>query len=291
MRWSRCYVEGINLIIILALLLIPATSIAQEGEKLFRDNCAVCHQLGGRLIGPDLTGINARLDEDWLIKFIQSSQSMIRSGDREANAIYEQFSRIAMPDHPNLTDADVRAILGYIKNFSAQHQVAAASSASNEQDNLSEPVVYTREDISNGRLLFTGKKSLANGGPSCIVCHNVTNNDIISGGRLAKDLTEVYSRIGDNGIRAILTTPPFPAMAQAFKNHPVNEEEAHQLAAFFNYSDQVSNFQRSDTGNAVFLNGGIAGMAFLLGLIALFWKRRKKLSVKNEIYNRQLKSI
>ncbi len=86
-----------------------------EAEKNFAE-CKACHTIGGgRLVGPDLKGVTEKHSEAWLVKFIQNSQKMVKSGDKEAVKIFNQYSKIPMPSH-NLTDAQVKDILLYIKN-------------------------------------------------------------------------------------------------------------------------------------------------------------------------------
>lgn len=78
--------------------------------------CKACHTIGGgKLVGPDLKGITEKMDEAWLIKFIQNSQAMVKAGDPEAVKIFEEYHKIPMPAH-NLTDEQVKDILLYIKN-------------------------------------------------------------------------------------------------------------------------------------------------------------------------------
>ena len=86
-----------------------------EAEKNFAQ-CKACHTIGGgRLVGPDLKGVTDKYPEAWLIKFIQNSQAMVKSGDKDAVKIFNEYSKIPMPSH-NLTDAQVKDILLYIKN-------------------------------------------------------------------------------------------------------------------------------------------------------------------------------
>ena len=48
------------------------------GENEFNTTCIACHTLGkGRLIGPDLAGVADRRTQDWLMRFIKSSQTMM----------------------------------------------------------------------------------------------------------------------------------------------------------------------------------------------------------------------
>ena len=60
----------------------------QDGEAIYKQNCSACHKLGQRLMGPDLIGINQKRSEEWLISFIKSSQTMIKSGDADAVSFF-----------------------------------------------------------------------------------------------------------------------------------------------------------------------------------------------------------
>jgi len=63
--------------------------MGQDGNTLFKQNCAACYKLGRKLIGPDLIGVGERRNDAWLIQFIKSSQKLIESGDQAAIAILE----------------------------------------------------------------------------------------------------------------------------------------------------------------------------------------------------------
>lgn len=157
-------------------------------------------------------------------------------------------------------------------------------------------IIETNQDsiqqaISDGSSLFDGSTRLTNGGSSCITCHNIVSDAVISGGLLAKDLTDVYARMGDAGVGAILGSPPFPAMASAFKDKDITPEEIAKLKAFLQYVDQESSTQIGDSMDAVFLMYSPVGLAIWLIFIYFFWSNRKKESVKKEIFDRQIKSI
>lgn len=179
---------------------------AQDGEAVYKQNCTACHKFGQKLIGPYLIGVNEKRSEEWLISFIKSSQSMIKSGDADAVAIYEEYNQMMMNDQTHLSDDDIRAVLTYIGS-----QSNSQGAESKVTDEVVEDVIieYTQEDIEQGKLLFSGKTSFANGGASCISCHNVTNDELISGGLLAKDLTKAYTRMGDAVLSSIISSSPF----------------------------------------------------------------------------------
>ena len=90
---------------------------ATEGQKLFRANCAACHKAGGgKMVGPDMKGVATRRKEDWIIKFVQSSQTMIKAGDKTAVELFNANNKIVMPDQ-KLTPAQIKDILAYVKTW------------------------------------------------------------------------------------------------------------------------------------------------------------------------------
>lgn len=87
-----------------------------NGEKIFKQNCSACHTVGkGKIVGPDLKGVTERRTEAWLLKFIKSSQTMVKSGDKTAVAVFNENNKIPMPDQ-NLTNEQIKDVLGYIKS-------------------------------------------------------------------------------------------------------------------------------------------------------------------------------
>lgn len=95
-----------------------ATPPIEEGKSLFLSRCAACHNVNKNMTGPALAGIEERRTLEWIISFIQSSQTMVKGGDSAALAIFEKFNKVPMPDHTNLTDENIKSILEYIKTES-----------------------------------------------------------------------------------------------------------------------------------------------------------------------------
>lgn len=91
----------------------------EEGKQLFTTRCAACHGINKQLVGPALMGISEKRSLDWIVRFVQSSQTMIKDGDKDAIAVFEQFNKIPMPDHPDLTEEKIASILEYIKSQSS----------------------------------------------------------------------------------------------------------------------------------------------------------------------------
>jgi len=275
---------------ITALSLITTISVnAQDGESLFKTKCAACHSVGAnRLVGPGLEGINEKRTQEWLISWIKDSQALIASGDADANAIFEEYNKSPMIPFADMSDEEIIAMLDYIDTQSSGGDATAASETE-EAAAPAAPVEYASEDVEAGKLLFTGAKRFENAGPSCITCHNVTNDDVMVGGLLAKDLTDVYERLGDAGVSGIVSAPPFPAMVKSYGNNPLTEGEVMQLTAFFKHANEVGETQNKRSGFKMFAGGGILGLVIILGLVSLLWNKRKKESTKKDIFSRQMK--
>lgn len=107
-----------KLLLVLFFTAVGLPAIADpigEGKSIFTARCAGCHNVNVKLTGPALAGVDQRRSIDWIISFVKSSKTMINSGDKAAVALYDQF-RVPMPDHPDLTDENIRQIVEYIKS-------------------------------------------------------------------------------------------------------------------------------------------------------------------------------
>lgn len=114
-KTSLLYLIAINLFF---SLLLSFNLSAQEldiskGKSLFNANCASCHKLNKKLIGPALKGVSAKYDKEWLYTWIKNSAAMIKSGDEQAVAIYEEYNKVAMNSFPQLSNEDIDNILAY----------------------------------------------------------------------------------------------------------------------------------------------------------------------------------
>lgn len=262
--------------------------IAQNGEATFKQTCSACHSIGkGRLVGPDLKDVHTKRKEDWIIKFVKSSQSLIKSGDADAKAIFDEFNMV-MPDQ-NLSDADIKAVIAYIGEQSGGGATSEPVAGEAAQEEAAPVAPASADMVAAGKAYFEGSKSFTNGGASCISCHNVNYKDVIAGGVLAKDITNSYSRLGgDAGLSGILSSPPFPAMTAAFKNNPLTDEEVKAITAFLQDADTQ---KVAAEGFNPLLMGGFATFIILFILILVIWSKRKNNNVKKDIYDRQIKAI
>ncbi len=283
----------------LALGIIVASfsaAFAQDGATLFKSNCGMCHKLGARLVGPDLTNVTQRRSKEWVHKFVKSSQTVVKSGDKDATAIFNEFNQTVMPDQ-NVTDAQIDEIIKYIESNSAAPATQTgqtAQAAQTEPAKPAEPEITDKATLAamveKGAKLFDGRTRFQNGGPTCISCHNVNSYAVTGGGSLAKDLSDVYTRIGNDGIKGVLSGLPFPAMKNSFENKPITEDEATAIAAFLKTVSEENAQTKPFNYADLLVWGGIPGIIVLLGIYSFVWYNRKKKTVNDSIYSRQIKS-
>lgn len=97
------------------------------GEALFKSNCAACHQLDKKSVGPALRGVGGMFDRDWLYKWIRNSQALVKAGDPTAVKLFEDYNRMIMTPFPGLSDTDIDNILAYTDQPKAEPKAGAAT--------------------------------------------------------------------------------------------------------------------------------------------------------------------
>jgi len=79
---------GLYLLTVLAFTTFGFSAHAEAdvelGKKLFKQNCASCHKLDKKLVGPALAGVSQRRSETWLIQWIRDNAALRASGDADA---------------------------------------------------------------------------------------------------------------------------------------------------------------------------------------------------------------
>ena len=136
------------------VLLISLNISAQDidiakGKSLYNANCASCHKLNKKLIGPALKGVSAKYDKEWLYAWIKNSAAMIKAGDEQAIAIYEEYNKVAMNAFPQLSNEDIDNILAYTDYV--PEPVATSTAVSSAQSSTGEPSLAN--DIILGLLI------------------------------------------------------------------------------------------------------------------------------------------
>lgn len=125
---------------IASLILLAATSfsslesLAQDGEKLFKQNCATCHRVDGKkMTGPGLEGFWDRLPEpkeETYVSWVQNPPAVLKGGgDAGAyfNALVGEFNGVVMTAQGHLSKEDILAIGEYVKAPGGEEPAAGAA--------------------------------------------------------------------------------------------------------------------------------------------------------------------
>lgn len=91
-------------------------AVIENGQQLFKANCAACHKVDKDMTGPALAGIENRRTKEWLHKYIRNSNDLLRAGDSTALSLYNDWDKIPMNAFPNLNNKDIDAMLAYIRS-------------------------------------------------------------------------------------------------------------------------------------------------------------------------------
>lgn len=124
---------------VLMVICLGSNLNAQDGAKLFKQNCAVCHMSHEeqKLTGPGLKGVFDRAPKgDWIHNWIKNNEKMIKSGDAYANKIFNENGKAAMTVFEGqLNDKDIDAVIAFLKGPAPAKpgpQVASSSAGSAE---------------------------------------------------------------------------------------------------------------------------------------------------------------
>ncbi len=249
---------------------------SDDGAALFQMHCTACHGIGeGKKIGPDLKDVTQRRERDWLVRMIQKPSEMLKE-DPIAIELLEEY-KVPMADL-NLTDEEVEAIIKYLENPTVLPSAAAASTAAVSSAALrdSKPkfeLVLTPEQ--KGKKLFIGTARLTRAGPSCISCHSIRDESIISGGNIGPDLTDVYSRLGSEGIAQFLREPVTPLKMDAYGKKSISDDEITDITAYLKdvNSRPISASPKNYSG--IMLYSGWLGVFLWLGIYSCIWYKRR----------------
>lgn len=257
-----------------------------NGEEIFKSVCSACHTINkGRLVGPELSGVYRIRNNDWLISFIRSSQEFIKSGDTAAIAIYNEYSKIPMPDN-KFSNEQILSVIEYIKTSDQNATVAtgqpkkseslSTAKTQSEVINDSLNLLYSPKTASEGKALFYGYTRFANGASPCISCHNIRDQSLMGGGKLALDLTGSYVKLGPLGLKAILTNPPFPAMKTALLNHALTENEIQPIISLLKSVGEQKYYNPIPGSDGLFFFSiGFVCALFLMVHLYIFYDNRK----------------
>ena len=226
--------------------------------------CSACHSIGkGDKTGPDLKGLTQRRERPWVERFIKAPGELISAGDPTAVELFKRFKGVVM-DNQSLSEEEFRLLWGYWTHCDAQGEPCNPDKWGTDA---------TEEEIALGKALFRGAKSLQNGGPSCIGCHNVRGISVWGGGAVGPDLTFAYARLGEEKLVPALEEMSSPVMKRLYGKAPLTEDEQYQLKAYLtNVARDGTQPERAATS---FLYLGLEGMGIVIGLALILLGRKR----------------
>ncbi|WP_338760942.1 cytochrome c [Bernardetia sp. ABR2-2B] len=119
---SAAPVEDINTKV--ASLAEPQKATVLQGHELFQGNCAQCHAINKKVVGPALKGVMNRWEnEAAIVNFIKYPEKVITGGKNDyAAKLYEEYGQM-MPNHDFFNDEQIKSILTYVK-FESGEEIA-----------------------------------------------------------------------------------------------------------------------------------------------------------------------
>lgn len=107
-------------VLLMLLLVISTTTYSQEfekGKELFQVNCAGCHNMEKRLVGPALQDVVEVQGREWVGKWVSNSAQLIATGDAHATEVFAEYNQMAMPAFDYLKPEELNAIVDYMEGF------------------------------------------------------------------------------------------------------------------------------------------------------------------------------
>lgn len=102
------------------------------GKQLFKTNCAACHKMEQKLIGPALLGITEKRESEWLKLWIKDNSALIASGDKLAKEVSDSNPAVMTP-FPQLSDDDLENLLKYMAVGDVKQDVASSISSKDDE--------------------------------------------------------------------------------------------------------------------------------------------------------------
>jgi mono/diheme cytochrome c family protein len=220
---------GVLSLLLILPLFLSGPAWADSGKKLFDNECAGCHTIGGGDSGgPDLKGVTGKRSAVWLERVIVEPDKLTADKDPIQLWLVKQYGG----EMPNLgiSRNDAKKIIAYLQNVSPA-TLSSGTAPSAEPAPKPVEIVVAPELVAQGKALFTGGKSFANGGAPCTACHGFGNAGV-TGGTLAVDLGKRMEAVGEQGFRGMLKGLNFPIMRQMYADKPLTEEEITSLVVF-----------------------------------------------------------
>ncbi|MEO6948759.1 MAG: c-type cytochrome [Ginsengibacter sp.] len=113
---SKYLIKTLTVLFLLALA--SPQVFAQDGQALFKANCASCHKPDVHYVGPKLEGARDREPSPgWHYKWIANATAMANT-DPYAMKLKQESGGVVMTSFPDLKKEEIDAIMDYADNFS-----------------------------------------------------------------------------------------------------------------------------------------------------------------------------
>lgn len=116
---NRLFTKTLTVFLFLTLISSMKSVYAADGEALFKANCASCHKPLESYVGPALKGAREREpSKDWVYKWVANTVTMVNS-DAYAMKLKSEHGGVIMTPFPDLSHADIDAILDWADKYQA----------------------------------------------------------------------------------------------------------------------------------------------------------------------------
>jgi len=230
----------------------------KKGKNLFNANCAACHRLDKKLIGPPLANIVGKKSKEWLHAWIKDNNAFRATGDADAKAIFKEYNGMPMTPFPQLSTEDIDAILFYT---SGKPKTAEQNSGSTQVD----------PDVAAGKELFNA---------NCAACHKLDKKLIGPPlGNIAdkKSKEWLHAWIKDNNAFRATGDADAIAIFKEFNGMPMtpfpqlSNEDIDKIIAYTSAGNKKANVTTAKTNNLAKPKPSTAWMSILVGLVILIF--------------------
>jgi Cytochrome c len=137
---TRLFTRTLTIVFFLTIISSGQSLFAQDGEALFKANCATCHKPLEDYVGPALKGARDREpSKDWVYKWVANTTTMVNT-DPYAEKLKAAHGNVVMTSFPDLTHAQIDAILTYANNY--KPPVAATATSAGGQPESDNTLLY-----------------------------------------------------------------------------------------------------------------------------------------------------
>jgi mono/diheme cytochrome c family protein len=92
-------------------------AMAKEGEDIFTKNCAACHKMDSRFVGPALAGVTERRKPEWIMNMIMNPEQMVKEDPVAKELLAEYLAPMA---NQNITEDQARKIVEYFRQVDSK---------------------------------------------------------------------------------------------------------------------------------------------------------------------------